>query len=106
MADNDGPDENVALTEKEALKLLAYLTASADISLVEPRLYGPLRLIDAAGQIVDHVLKHGPSTERRAFWEEIKREIDTKKGWMTRDRAGFREFLQNMPPKVAEELKR
>lgn len=98
--------DNLAMTEEEALKLLAYLTASADISLFEPELYGPFRLIDAAGQLAGYVLAHSPDNERRQFWEAIKTEIDQKKGWLMWDRPGFREFLAEMPGKVAAELAR
>jgi hypothetical protein len=95
--------DRAALTETEALQLLAFLTASADISLFEPELYGPFRLIDAASQLAGYVLEHDPGG-RRAFWEATKTEIDQKKGWLMWDRPGFREFLAEMPGKVADEL--
>lgn len=96
------PDQ-AGLTEAEALQLLAFLTASADISVFEPELYGPFRLIDAASQLAGYVLEHDPG-DRRAFWEATKTEIDQKKGWLMWDRDGFREFLAEMPGKVANEL--
>src|SRR6185436_9883348 len=95
--------DHLVMTEAEALKLLAYLTASADISLFEPDLYGPFRLIDAASQLAGYVLDHDPG-ERREFWQAVKTEIDQKKGWLMWDRPGFREFLAEMPAKVTEEL--
>ena len=94
----------VGMSEAEVLKLVAYLTASADISLFEPELYGPFRLIDAASQVADAVLKNNPDGERQAFWAALKQEIDDKKGWLMWDRPGFRAFLQAMPGKVAAEL--
>ena len=94
---------NIVLTEPEALKLLAYLTASADISLFEPELYGPFRLIDAAGQLAGYVLGNKPG-KRRTFWKNIKTEIEQKKVWLMWDRPGFREFLAQMPAKVVSEL--
>ena len=93
----------LAMTDKEALKLLAYLTASADISLFEPDLYGPFRLIDAAGQLAGYVLGNKP-TKRHAFWQGVKAEIDEKKVWLMWDRPGFRDFLVSVPAKVAAEL--
>ena len=96
-------DQPGALTEYEALKLLAYLTASADISLFEPELYPPFRLIDAASQLAGYVLAHDPA-ERRTFWQATKNEIDQKKVWLMWDRPGFREFLNGMPGRVATEL--
>jgi hypothetical protein len=92
----------VVLTEPEALKLVAYLTASADISLFEPDLYGPFRLIDAAGQLAGYVLAHDPGS-RRAFWQEIKTEIEQKKVWLMWDRPGFRQFLAHMPARIVAE---
>ena len=97
--------DHLVMTEAEALKLLAYLTASADISLFEPDLYGPFRLIDAASQLAVYVLDHDPG-ERREFWQTVKTEIDQKKGWLMWDRPGFREFLAEMPGKVTKELAR
>jgi hypothetical protein len=95
--------EQMALTETEALQLLAHLTASAEISLVEPDLYGPFRLIDAASQLAGHVLQHDAG-DCREFWSAIKTEIDCKKIWLMSDRPNFRKFLQQMPAKVAQEL--
>lgn len=95
--------EQVALTESEALNLLAFLTASAEISLIEPDLYGSFRLIDAASRLAGYVLQHDPG-DHRDFWEAIKSEIDVKKIWLMSDRPSFREFLKQMPAKVAREL--
>lgn len=108
MAKSNAQQANaqIAMTEDEALNLVAYLTASADISLREPELYGPFRLIEAASQVAEAVLKNNPRPESRAFWESLQQEINTKSSWMMWDKAGFREFLQEMPGKVAEELKK
>ena len=97
---------NTCLTEQEALEFLAYLTASADISLHEPELYGPFRLIDAASRLVGYVLENDPGNERYDFWQTMKTEIDQKKVWLMWDRPGFRQFLGEMPGKVALELAR
>ena len=97
--------EHMILTETEALQLLAYLTTSAEISLVEPDLYGPFRLIDACSKLAGHVLQHNPGDSQN-FWDEIKAEIDVKKLWLMSDRVNFREFIKQMPAKVAQELVR
>src|SRR4030065_931333 len=94
--------EQMILTETEALQLLAYLTASAEISLVEPDLYGPFRLIDACSKLAGHVLQHDPG-DSREFWEVIKAEIDLKKIWLMSDRVNFREFIKRMTAKGAQE---
>lgn len=95
--------DKLVLTETEALQLLAHLTASAEISLIEPELYGPFRLIDAASQLAGYILQHDVG-DHRNFWENIKSEIDYKKIWLMSDRPNFREFLRQMPAKVAREL--
>jgi hypothetical protein len=95
--------EHMVLTESEALQLVAHLTASAEISLIEPDLYGPFRLIDACSKLAGHVLQHDPG-DRRDFWEDLKAEIDFKKIWLMSDRENFREFIKQMPAKVAQEL--
>ncbi|HZD56035.1 MAG TPA: DUF6092 family protein [Anaerolineales bacterium] len=95
--------EHMVLTESEALQLVAHLTASAEISLIEPDLYGPFRLIDACSKLAGHVLQHDPG-DRRDFWEGLKAEIDLKKIWLMSDRENFREFIKQMPAKVAQEL--
>jgi hypothetical protein len=97
--------EQMILTETEALQLIAYLTASAEITLLEPDLYGPFRLIDACSKLAGHVLQHNPGDSRN-FWEEIKAEIDLKKLWLMSDRLNFREFIKQMPAVVARELVR
>ena len=97
--------EHMILTETEALQLLAYLTASAEITLLEPDLYGPFRLIDACSKLAGHVLQHDPGDSQN-FWDEIKAEIDVKKLWLMSDRVNFREFIKQMPAKVSQELVR
>lgn len=95
------------LAEDQALKLLAYLTASADISLFEPDIYGPFRLIDAAGQLAGYVLEHNSiQADQRTFWQGIKTEIKQKRAQLRRDRPGFERFLAGLPGKVAAELAR
>ncbi len=74
-------EPQIAMTEAEALKLVAYLTASADITLFEPELYGPFRLIDAASQVADAVLNNCADGERRAFWESFKLPIADISYW-------------------------
>ena len=38
-------------SESDALRILAYLTASADTQLFEPDIYGPFRMVEAASQL-------------------------------------------------------
>ena len=39
--------DQAVISESDALRILAYLTASADTQLFEPDIYGPFRLVEA-----------------------------------------------------------
>lgn len=92
------------LTERQALELLAYLLSAAELTLFEPDLYGPFRLIDAASRLAGYVVANHP--EAAPIFAEIKAEIDQKKGWMMWDQPGFRAFVNALPSAVAHELDR
>jgi hypothetical protein len=93
------------LNEEQALRLIAYLTSSAEISLHEPTYYGALRLIDAASRLIGYMLEHDlPTTE--PFLRELKTELDTKKVWSMWDREGFYDFVREVPAEVAAEMMR
>lgn len=96
---NDG-----ALTEQDALELMAYLLSSAELTLVEPDLYGVFRLLDAAGRLAERVVANKP--EAAPIFARLHAEIEQKKGWMMWDPPGFRAFAADLPRAVAEELDR
>jgi hypothetical protein len=99
------PDKSCALTEEQALQLIAFLTSAAEISIHEPTYYGTFRLTDAASRLIGFMLMN--ETPRSGpFLRELQAEIDTKKVWMMWDREAYFEFLRAIPGQVAVEVKR
>jgi hypothetical protein len=94
-----------ALTEEQALQLIAFLTSAAEISIHEPTYYGTFRLTDAASRMIGFMLEN--ETPRTGpFLRELKTELDTKKVWMMWDREAYFDFLRAVPGQVATEVKR
>jgi hypothetical protein len=106
---SNGPREpagkNCALTEEQALQLIAFLTSAAEISIHEPTYYGTFRLTDAASRMIDFMLKN-ETPRTGTFLRELKVELDTKKVWMMWDREAYFDFLRAVPGQVAKEVKR
>ncbi|MFQ5796814.1 MAG: DUF6092 family protein [Candidatus Bipolaricaulia bacterium] len=105
MTETDDSNNHLVVSEEDAFNLIAHLVASAEISVFEPELYGPFRLLDAASILIGAMLKNDPG-ESKKFLRELKQEIDDKKGWLMWDRDGFRQLLPDVAGKVAGELKR
>lgn len=96
--------EEPIVSEEEAFELVVYLVSAAELTLLEPELYGSFRLIDAASRLLAPLTERG-SASRRAFYEELKSEIDRRKVLMMSDRDGYVEFVRELPAAVAAELK-
>ena len=94
-----------ALSEEQALQLIAFLTSAAEISIHEPTYYGTFRLIDAASRMIGFMLEN-ETPRTGAFLRELKLELDTKKVWMMWDREAYFDFLRAVPGQVAKEVKR
>jgi hypothetical protein len=105
---NQSPEpapKSCALTEEQALQLIAFLTSAAEISVHEPTYYGSFRLTDAASRMIGFMLEN--ETPRTGpFLRELKTELDAKKVWMMWDREAFFDFLRTVPGQVATEVKR
>lgn len=102
---SEKPAPVCALTEDEAMEIIAYLIAAAEISLAEPSHYAIFRLLDATSRMMDFMLKRDlPNTG--AFLREFKAEVDTKKVWMMWDLDAFFDFVRAAPAMVAAEAKR
>jgi hypothetical protein len=93
-----------ALTEQEAFELIAYLVSSAELTLIEPELYGVFRLLDAAGRLAERVAANRPDAD--PIFARLHAEIEQKKGWMMWDPPGFRAFAAELPRTVAETIDR
>jgi hypothetical protein len=92
------------LTEQECYELLVHLVASADICRFEPHYYGSFRLIDAASQLIGHMLRHGDGGPDDRWLRRYQQELDDKKVWMMWDRPGYFEFLGEAAGPLARRL--
>lgn len=90
--------------EEEAFELVVYLASAAELTLLEPELYGSFRLIDAASRLLGPLTERAPPS-RRAFYEELKTEIDRRKVLMMSDQDAYLEFVRGLPASLAAELK-
>lgn len=95
------PDPKLALTERQANELIAFLLSSAEITLKEPIHYGPLRLVDAVSRMIGFMETNGAVGEGD-YLAELKDEIDIKKQWCMWDRPAFYNFLRETPRDMAE----
>lgn len=92
------------IREEEAFELVVYLVSAAELTLLEPELYGSFRLIDAASRLLTPLTERGPAS-RRAFYEELKSEIDRRKVLMMSDKHAYLEFVRGLPAALAAELR-
>jgi hypothetical protein len=92
------------VTEEEAFELVVYLASAAELTLLEPELYGSFRLVDAASRLLAPLSERAPAS-RRAFYEELKAEIDRRKVLMMSDKDAYLEFVRGLPATLAAELK-
>ncbi|RIK46981.1 MAG: hypothetical protein DCC58_01430 [Chloroflexi bacterium] len=95
--------ERTALTEREALDLLAFLVASAETCTFDPTDYGQMRLLSAAAQLMDAMRDHGLGSP---WLEAFRQEVAEKSGWIMWDRAGYEQFLSGATAGIAAELRR
>lgn len=91
-------------SEEEAFELIVYLVSAAELTLLEPELYGSFRLIDAASRLLAPLTERGPAS-RRAFYEALRDDIDRRKVLMMSDRDTYVEFVRELPGVLAAELK-
>lgn len=92
------------VSEEEAFELIVYLVSAAELTLLEPELYGSFRLIDAASRLLGPLTERGPAS-RRSFYKELKSDIDRRKVLMMSDRDAYLEFVRELPAALAAELK-
>jgi hypothetical protein len=93
------------LTEEEALAYVAYLASAAELSVIEPDLYGSFRLVDAASRILDRLAARGSPGERESY-RALKDRIDREKLLMLWDRDAYVEFVRELPGELARRMVR
>ena len=97
------PEDQLALSKREAIELMTYLVASAECCTREPLYYGTFRLLDGASRLAGYILDR-QTTPNDAWLTDFKAEIDEKKAWMMSDREGYVKFLQEAAGTVAERV--
>ena len=88
--------------KKELFAYLTFLAISARNCVEEPKLYGPLRLIDGASRLIEIMEKAGVEDP---FYHEIKKKIDRDKFTVMSDRNQFIKFLDDLTKDFSEKLK-
>jgi hypothetical protein len=93
------------VSEDEAFELIVYLASAAELTLIEPELYGSFRLVDAASRLLSRLTERAPAS-RRSYYEQLKAEIDARKVLMMSDRDAYVDFVRRLPIALAAELMR
>ncbi len=97
--------EEPASGEEFIFGLAAYLLTSARGCVDEPKMYGPLRLVDAISRLAT-ISEHARCLGRDEFLQEAKRKIDTNKQLVMESEEEFTKFLDQMIKEFTSELKK
>lgn len=79
--------------------LLGFIFTSARELVVDPKIYGPLRMVDTASRLIDLWQQDGLTDE---FMLALKDTIDDKKFLCMSDEAQFLSFLDELVTKMAK----
>jgi hypothetical protein len=97
--------QRLVVTEEALYEVLSFLASSAHLCVVEPRLYGTFRLIDAACRLIGLALESG-QLEDDQFLREFREDAETRKFLIMADEDAYFEFLKDATRKMAREMKR
>jgi len=89
---------------EEAYELIAFLASSANGLLMEPRLYGPLRCLDAISRLIEF-LEKTRCVELDDFLKALKEEVDKGKLLVLVDEEKFKKFIIDLNMKLADRVK-
>ena len=87
------------MKQENYFELLVYMITSAAGLPGEPRIYGPLRMIEASERLCGLMLEEEP--ENRDL-QELKSIIETGKQKTTSDEEGFYQMLQDAAAKLTD----
>jgi hypothetical protein len=87
--------------EEKVFELISYMVISARNLLDEPPQYGPFRLVDAAGRLVEILNEMDLGSERL---EKIKAEIDEGKTSVMGEEGEFHDFLDRLVSSLIKEI--
>jgi len=88
--------------KKDLLELFCHMSASARGCVEEPKLYGPLRMIDSMEKMIQLLEKRGLADD---FLKEEKEKIKEGKYLVMRDREAFVKFLDELVMDFTKKLK-
>jgi len=97
--------QRMVVSEENLYELLSFMVSSAHLCVVEPRLYGTFRLIDAACRLIGFALGSG-QLEDDQFLREFKEDADQRKFLLVTDEEAYFEFLEDATRRMAKEMKR
>ncbi len=97
--------QRMVVSEEGLYEALSFLVSSAHLCVVEPRLYGTFRLIDAACRLIGFALEGG-QLEDDQFLREFKEDADKRKLLLMTDEEAYFQFLEDATRKMAKEMKR
>lgn len=98
-----GGGEPAAGLADELFDLICYLVVSARNCVEEPKLYGPLRLAEAASRIVEIMAARGMATD---FLRSLRERIESSKYAVMTDVPAFVRMLDDAAAAVGAELAR
>jgi len=86
----------------DLIKLFCYIITSARGCVEEPKMYGPLRLIDSVERIITLLDKQGLADD---FLKKEGAKIEENKYLLMQDEEGFIEFLDELVIDFTKKLK-
>ena len=87
------------MRQEDYLELLIYMVTSAAGLPGEPRIYGPLRMIEASERLCGLMLKEDPGNPDQLKKKKKKKKIGVE---TTSDEEGFYQMLQDAAAKLTD----
>ena len=87
------------MRQEDYFELLVYMSTSAAGLKGEPKIYGPLRMIEASERLCSLMLKEDPDNPDL---KELREIIETGKQKTTSDEEGFYQMLQDAAAKLVD----
>ena len=84
---------------ESCLDLLGFMLSSAKNLVIEPKMYGPFRLLDAASRLIDILEEQGIADDHVTA---LKNDIDEKKLLVMTDEVAFVSFLNEVVVTLAK----
>ncbi|MGQ9676980.1 MAG: DUF6092 family protein [Chloroflexota bacterium] len=84
---------------EDAYDLIGYMVSAAKELVIDPKMYGPFRLVDATSRFIELLEKAGLADD---FMASLREYIDQEKFSLMTDEAGFIAFLDELVVRVAK----